>query len=506
MNPPLTQRREFRVFLLLLIPFILFTLCYGKEIWLASTYVANRILFNPEIQWDDRTRISIGMVGYECLVFAGLFVVSLALVSQFVLPVQTRAERRGVMWRLWLYVRGRHGPAISIKNGVSIASQAEKEHKRQGPGVALVDAVSALALERESIPKLDLHFKNRRQGLFGKLYWRERDLRRSGQVMLVLPLYLRRWFIIMFKRRLWQYRLAVRLARPRRPKIPKTSARIEGAGIVFTDANEDVRDTLDLRRQTRSRPNIKGLTRDGLEITTSINVTFMLEEPPAAANIGKLPPPQRNDPPFPLNKRSAFRAVYGSPVSKGEGEDEVKKWTDLPAFVASDIFRDLISTYTLDSLYRPNEDGELPLDILRREFSERVKGEQVLKDRGIKMLSAGFGKFTMPDPVTEQRISSWWAEWERRKLEVLAGGDLEAARIVQRARVAAQYDMVRQVGEILQNSRDPKALVALRLFQTLEAASGQPHVRRLLPAETIDVLKSWLDNLLTWFGRRPNIK
>lgn len=502
MTPSFTQQREFRVLLLVLGPLLLFILGFGGELWTVGQFLFG-LFFGRELLLNDVTVLALGRLLYEALVFGGLFAVSLALVAQFVLPVQTNEERRRVIGRLWLYVRGRHGPAIFVKDGKLIASSEERENQRQGPGVALVDSASALALEREHVPQITLYFKNRRRGLAGKLYWLERTLRRIGGGPLAFPIHSWRWAIVIFRRKPHQYLLALGFAKRRPAPPPKGSARVEGAGIVFTNADERVRDTLDLRRQTRSRPNIKGLTRDGLEVTTTITVNFMLDDQPRPlTEDGPARPAQRNNPAFPFNRQNAFRAVYGSPV--GKDEDEVQKWTDLPTLVASDIFRDLISTQTLDSIFRPTQDDMMPLEALKNEFKKRVQSEPVLKERGIKVLSASFGKLTPPDSVTAQRIKSWQAEWERRKLEMLAGGDLQATRIVQRARINAQYDMVRQMNGILQKTNGSKPVVALRLFQALEAASTHPSVRRLLPTDTVAVLNGWLDNLRFWFSRRSD--
>ena len=116
--------------------------------------------------------------------------------------------------------------------------------------------------------------------------------------------------------------------------------------------------------------------------------------------------------------------VYGSPVAnrKAEADEtEVKHWTDLPTFVASDIFRDLILTRTLDNLFRPTDDQIFPQAELRADFSERVRNDSVLNERGIRVLSADFGKLNVPAAVEMQRLNSWKADWIRQSAETLAG-------------------------------------------------------------------------------------
>jgi hypothetical protein len=209
---------------------------------------------------------------------------------------------------------------------------------------------------------------------------------------------------------------------------------------------------------------------------------------------------ERNRPAFAFNRESAFRAVYGSPVAKLKETaeaPEVKHWTDLPAFVASDIFRDLILTRTLDDLFHPTSDAGFPLAELRDVFSEKVKYDPVLIERGIRVEGADFRLQDLREEVADQRLKSWRADWIRQAMETLAGGDLQAARIIQRARTNAQFDLVKQMMAVLQESGSTAA-VLLRFIQALERASADPRTRSLLPAETIQILNNWMNQLSRW--------
>jgi hypothetical protein len=268
---------------------------------------------------------------------------------------------------------------------------------------------------------------------------------------------------------------------------------VRGPGIVFTESYERVVDTLDLRWQNRSRGNVKALTRDGVEVTAFISVNFVLD-----ANVPKRAYSPRNRPPT-FNPQSVFRTVYGAPVSaRGTDDDlEVKRWSDLPAFVASDIFRDLLSTETLDNLLRPTTDDSAQLDAFRSRFADRMHAEPVLRERGIHIVSASIGRLAPHEDVTRQRLESWKADWARRATENLASGDLQAMRILQRARASAQHDMVTKLGEIAQTNGS-RAAIALRVFQALEAASADPSTRRLLPGDTVEILTGWMDTMRDW--------
>jgi hypothetical protein len=233
-----------------------------------------------------------------------------------------------------------------------------------------------------------------------------------------------------------------------------------------------------------------------VEVTASLAVSFVLD-----ANVPKRAYSPRNRPPI-FHPQSTFKAVYGAPVStRATDEDlEVRRWTDLPAFVASDIFRDLLSQETLDNLLRPTSDDSDRMDAFRKQFGDRVHAEPVLRDRGIHMISANIGRLAPHEDVTKQRLESWKADWERRKVETLAGGDLQAMRVLQRARAGAQHDMVTKLAEIAQ-SDDSRTAIALRLFQALEAACADPSTRRLLPSDTVEILTGWLGTMGEWFKK-----
>ena len=431
---------------------VLFIIAYSNEMFAIWEVIASRTTTTPLPL--NKLIHAIGIFIYEPIILAVVFFGSLAVVSQFVLPVQTRQERRRVFGRLLLHIRGKHGPAVFVKDGKLVGSHQELENKRKGPGVALIDSASAIALEKENSPQKDVEEPKllpQRDSLSAALYKIEKREWKKGSHFIAPLLSWWRWLGAIPSRKVRQLLLRLHLTRPRRPPRAPRAARVEGPGIVFTNADENIISTLDLRKQSRSRPNIKGLTRDGIVVTTNVNVTFTLDDPPSASR-NEATNNERNQPAFNFNPQSAFRAVYGTPVSKKKADDEddetVQDWTDLPVFVACDIFRDMISTQTLDHLFHPTSDNDFPLNELRKEFNKEVQSQPVLKERGIKVISASFSALGLPDAVKNQRFKNWQAEWQRRAVETLAAGDLETNRIIQRARANAEYDMVKRIIEM----------------------------------------------------------
>ncbi|MEK7788044.1 MAG: hypothetical protein AAB658_21775, partial [Chloroflexota bacterium] len=233
--------------------------------------------------------MSYAVSSFTLILFGGL-----ALISQFVLPVQSREERRNVLDRLLRYVLGRHGPALFVKDAKLIASRGETE--RPGKGVVLLDSCSAAALQRDTVAKPHT------PRLAKFLFWR----------------------------------------RPGPPKPPRPQVRVVGPGIVFTDGDEYLRkeNIIDLRKQSRSVSNVHALTREGIVVTATVSVTFQLNPPPET-------PGRHPRTAYPFNPNSAFRAVYGRVV----GAEETKHWTELPLVIAKDLYRDLVARYKLDQLF-----------------------------------------------------------------------------------------------------------------------------------------------------------
>ncbi len=83
----------------------------------------------------------------DAIAVAMMFFVTLALASQFVLPVRTLRERRQAYERMLTYVSGVHGPILFIRDGDLVGNI--EELKRRGTGAILVDGSSAVVLERQ---------------------------------------------------------------------------------------------------------------------------------------------------------------------------------------------------------------------------------------------------------------------------------------------------------------------------------------------------------------------
>lgn len=273
---------------------------------------------------------------------------------------------------------------------------------------------------------------------------------------------------------------------------------------------------------------------DELDPDDQADIFAVLSSDPALSPYAPIPEAER-EPVFEANR--VFSAVFGRSHSQ-DGKTPVLPWMDLPGKIAAEYFREILSHYNFDELYQTNTTGTLKIDELRKELRTRMrnsgllyyrliyrelpggplvmKGKEIihnkrdlkvnpvkalqtskiLRDRGIKVIAAGFGDLVPANEVYIQKLAGWRAEWERDTKSARAAADLEAMRIYNRARARAQQELAHSFQEIFENGKHPKEALALRVLQALESIAADQETQRLLPGDTINMLRSIHDWLL----------
>jgi hypothetical protein len=357
-----------------------------------------------------------------------MFLVTLVLASQFVLPVRTLRERRLAAERILAYVSSMHGPILFIRDGDLVGSLDEL--KRKGTGVILVDGSSAVVLERQ-----------------------------------------------------------------------RRFSRAEGPGIVFTKPGERLAATFDLRKQSRSLET-QALTKDGIEIKASISVTFALDAGDQAS------PRETSDerdalgfaritPAFPFNPESAFKAYYGFAVT---GEQTMLNWTELPALVATELFRDMISRNKLDELFQHDDPGSSPLSAMQIILTEQVQKAKLLSERGIKVYRVSIGAPELPSEVISQWLEAWAARWEKEKSIALSTAQADVEQLKLRARAEVKSEIRNRLRAYIKKNYEEKhgpltdQQLAHYLAEDLNDLTSNPIARYITPTDTLRKL----DNFRTW--------
>ncbi len=403
----------------------------------------------------------------------------LAFFSQFTLPVKTIGERFRSFYRLLIYPLGMHGPAISIVDGE--IQKRKGEERRTGPGVILVDTASAALLKtptrfvRAIGPGVT--FTRRGESVSAETVV---DLRLHKQTIGLLP---------------------------------------NLTNHLSPFAEKGKKETLaEYQARQNQRNETRALTRDGIEILSTITVYFRLESKPGEGNTQ-----------FGFRPSSVEKAILGQNIDLNlpiDAANRNRRWDWLPAHLAADVWREFLGKFTLDELFQRNigENGAMPA--IMKSVRARLMAEQtpilndfgsetgetaesrefaLLKRRGICVTRVEIYNLRMPDEVEAQLVQRWNASWLNRARQ-------------DRVLVDRQRDCVLQQGQ--DDARLRVAESACQPFAALNprvSLSGREVLKRLLRGnqemcERDSALLSLtaneisqLQELLDWLEKQPDL-
>lgn len=230
--------------------------------------------------------------------------------------------------------------------------------------------------------------------------------------------------------------------------------------------------------------------------------------------------------PYYFNEDRIFAALYSKALDADKST--TLNWTELPIHLVTEQLRTLISDQDYNTLFQVNDPGRFPLydqilpDIrrfmrnqgvlayqfvirkdgqpmkvgdswIRRELDfyryQELRNSKVLRNRGIRIIQAGFGEFSPKhSDVREQLFEHWRLGWEEHANELTTQSELEAATIVARARRTAYREIISNLEMAYTGVSVPKDALALRLFQTIEQAMLDPKTQAMLPKEGLSLL------------------
>ncbi len=245
---------------------------------------------------------------------------------------------------------------------------------------------------------------------------------------------------------------------------------------------EYVHTLLDLRPQERYLNNVPLVTRDGIEVTANIIITFRIETGGPVST-------QSN--PFPFSEEAVRRAAYTA-VNRGDGQ--VFSWLDLPGLTAQGNLTAIITRYRLDDLLHPEGRRE-PYLTLNQELTRRVS--EALQEFGIELLTAHVGRIELPDEVTAQYIAHWQADLDARIRLTQADGEARSLAELDVARAEAEVIMIQAILEGLHNARHAggtstmREVIALRMIEALEKMARHSQSLQPLPNHLLPQLMDW---------------
>jgi hypothetical protein len=225
---------------------------------------------------------------------------------------------------------------------------------------------------------------------------------------------------------------------------------VVGPGIVFTDKDEELVDTINLQLHKRiigplenenpfldkqkyektdsytSRvqraSDTKAITRDGIEVVATFIITFKVKSKPGEGNT-----------PFGFNPLFVERAILGQSVNISSllQDGSSKSWRSLSEILVIDVWRELIHKYKLNELFLVNTphlkncieniftrlthpDYE-EIDEFGRKTGKSVPSReyQLLEDRGIAFLEIELIKISLPTEIEDVLVNRWESSWSR---------------------------------------------------------------------------------------------
>jgi hypothetical protein len=470
------------------------------------------------------------------IVFLGCYFIILKWVSLFVLPAQNPHERQQVYERLVEYISKLHGPAVFVKNGELITRKDEEVSdesvKARFASLALVDLSSAIVLESRSLPAI-INLSNRTKSPVG----RHSPIRTLGPgIGFLHPGERIRGSVDLRK----QFRMIKNVR-------GFTSDGIEletNVNVTFTlgqppevmtviDTKDDGLRVMTFDRDTKKLMGIVDQIdkEDADEIYTDIQ-----NQKPSRTYEIAFEHSSSNRPPFAFDENHIIAALISQPRNTRDGK--LEKWTDLPAQVAVSVLLDEISQVSYDQLYsldRPEQECYLydrfkpefkrkviNLGVLSYQFVQRKDGRvpsegdlfnsdeyiildvrelhnpKPIRDRGIKVIEVGFSDFRPIDStIPEQRFDNWRSQWQKKTELTNAEFDLEIMRKMNHARAQAQREIIYNLSQIFKLPGYTQDAMAIRIFQALESAAANPATNRLLPRDTVDMLRNFQRLLFT---------
>jgi hypothetical protein len=460
----------------------------------------------------------------------------LALFAFFVLPVRQPNDGWQAFIRLVLYMLGWHGPIVSALEGLEKGTSSVNLSEGK-PGVVRVDLNSAVAVEE--IPVVGIwglgqrRLKKKRLEKSEKTY----QARAEGPGILFTKAYERV--------------KGVADLRPQfrgRPKIHFNSR--DGielyTNFVFTSFTlGDPPDVLPVTYEGSEEPkNIRVIfVKDGqvvglndhldeddkLEIHRFVQTARYKSE----EDLEKSAVKQSQLGPFLFDEERVFKAISSKPFDVRE--KEIKEWTELPPHAAVGIVRNLIGKELFDNISKPADPKDFPLikikseltrqlrnmGVLAYKYFENLDGSPIQKDqpfdkdnlkefppqdlktpkplraRGIKVRFSGFTELFPKDKAVQRQLIEYWrSEWQKDAMILQADYSLQGMRIRSQARAQTQRDLVNTLGMILSDESYSKEALAMRVLQALESAATDPNTQRLLPRDTIQLLRNINEMLL----------
>lgn len=487
---------------------------------------------NPVTNLTELLRLwgSFALLGLLILFSFAIFLFSCAY---FLLPNLSLEQQIELWRRLLLYLIGKHGAAVFVRNGKIVAELGEKS--KQGVGLLLIDRHSAVLVE-------------------------ELNPNRTNQVKVFAP-------GIVFLSKGEKIRGSVDL-RPQRRSIADLRAYTKDGVEVIThlsttftlgqpaevllvtyhldqlqsQPSADAVRVIQLSEPMPSAPGTTSLRRKITSLSNEIDADDREEIHRFVQNFHL----ERSTPSFneagtksatqyfidPLRIIAAYSAIPSSHPLQISLD-----WSDLPLQITIDLFREFIASIPYHSIYSPQGLFNRSLTELKSQFSKRVRNQGVLayqfvqrkdnlpicvgdewepselifypiqslnsakflRSKGIKVLNATFGELKPADEALEKILFDQWLINQQKQSHSVPA--TQAAPYPHREELTAlSLQLANKLHETLASSLRSNQLMTTDFLSILEAEINDPHTRQWLSDKAIHRYHHLRDELLRAHG------
>jgi regulator of protease activity HflC (stomatin/prohibitin superfamily) len=261
------------------------------------------------------------------------------------------------------------------------------------------------------------------------------------------------------------------------------------AGDRMLDNFEHIHAVLDLRPQHRNKLEVLLQSREGLEVTTDVSVTFRI-----STGNSPLTPQQ----PFPYDPIAVRKLAY-SQVNLPE--NRVGDWEDSALGTVISILRKTVVAFSLDELLQDSQTERGAHFTIRRQVEREARDK--LRNQGINLQRVRIGRFDFPDDVTSQHIAYWRTYWDSQAELAKVDGEARALEEMEVARAEAEMETIKAIVDAVQQARQQgfggteSVVVALRIIEALERLALQSQLDISLPDQMLNQLRILHQQLLT---------
>jgi regulator of protease activity HflC (stomatin/prohibitin superfamily) len=221
---------------------------------------------------------------------------------------------------------------------------------------------------------------------------------------------------------------------------------------------EYVQAVIDLRQQTAKKEGVPLLTRDGIQLSTDVGLTFKLD--PGKEAVTRLRP-------FPFLPEAVRRVAYAGAVG---ANGRASSWEGGPIGKAVGAVAGFVSERPLDELISP----ETPVEIHHQLVGKVTESVwSALEKDGVKPLRLHIGRLTPPKLVSLTFSEYWAAKQAREEQLARVNGTIQLIQDAETARADAELMMIQAMVEGVRRAQQGAGdnlsgyMLALRLLEAL---------------------------------------